>query len=490
MDVMCRFADYIGTVFGPGPEQNHSFDGHPEIELALHKLADATGQKKYTDLANYFVDIRGKQENFHVGIAAKEGMIPKSRWFSSDYYLADKPVREMSEPQGHAVRAMYLYSAMSDQYRKTGDKSLLDALQKIWNSLLSKYLYITGGIGSQAYGERFTIAYDLPNDTCYTETCASIGLGMWAWRMLKIESNREYADIMERVLYNGILSGISLDGTKYLYVNPLEINPDVARYRYDHAHVTPERMPWFDCACCPTNVARFILSMPDFISTYTSESVWIHHYAEGNTVVEIGGVAASLSMSTEYPWSPLIKITINSDNPVEGSVRLRIPGWCSKFNVSINNNELPTEQLSVEKGYLVLKRLWQKDDTIALNLDMPIRFIKANNRVRENSGKIAVQRGPVVYCAEAFDNGPNLHELVIDPKEGGQLVPVDTQVTGTLGIQVHAFRDIDTNSIDSLYYDYAEDSKVESRKILFIPYFQWGNRKPGEEMRVWFRYKR
>lgn len=488
MDVMCRFADYIGTVFGPGPDQNHSFDGHPEIELALHKLADATGEQKYADLANHFVDVRGKQPDFHIGTAAKEGMIPKSRWFYSDYYLAHKPVREMTEPEGHAVRAMYLYCAMSDQYLKTGDTALWESLKKIWDSLLSKYLYITGGIGSQAHGERFTIAYDLPNDTCYTETCASIGLGMWAWRMLQIDPDREYADMMERVLYNGVLSGISLDGTRYLYVNPLEINPDVARYRHDHEHVTPERVPWFDCACCPTNVARFILSLPDYISTHSGESVWIHHYAEGSTDTHIGSTAVCLGMTTEYPWSPEVKITIDPEKAVKGTIRLRIPGWCSKFDVSVNNEELAANTLRIEKGYLVLERIWQKDDCVALNLAMPVRFLRANNKVRENSGKLAIQRGPVVYCAEAFDNGPDLHELVIDPKAGGTLVSVDTPVTGTLGIQVRAYRDAGQNTDNSLYYDYTQDGKAEAGTALFIPYFQWGNRKPGEEMRVWFRY--
>lgn len=487
LDVMCRYADYIGSVFGKNEGQNPGFDGHPEIELALHRLAKATGRVQYAELANHFVDARGSIPNFHIGRAAMEGMIPKSRWFYADYYLADKPVRSMTEAEGHAVRAMYLYCAMADQYLMTGDEALLTALHSIWKNVTDRRMYITAGLGSQAHGERFTIDYDLPNDTCYTETCASIGLALWAKRMLRISPEGEYADIIERALYNGILSGVSLDGSKYLYVNPLAVYPDVARSRHDHAHVTPERVSWFDCACCPTNLARFILSYNESMCTACKNTLWMHQYGQGYADIRSPGGNIRIAVDTDYPWNGLISIKIESGKPEEVSLRLRIPGWCRSYRLSVNNTIQPQESLVLDKGYVCLNRVWTSGDSVALELDMPVRFILSNPKVRENAGKAAVQRGPVVYCAEEIDNGPDIHSFFVDPSAGAKLVHIPDLPKGTKVIEVQAVREAQNRGGDRLYDEFEESGAMEKATLRLIPYYQWGNRRPGQAMSVWLQ---
>lgn len=488
LNVMCKYADYIGTVFGQGENQNHGFDGHPEIELALHRLAEATGEIKYAELANYFVDIRGSVPNFHKGKAAKDGMIPNSKWFDSDYYLADKPVREMSGAQGHSVRAMYLYSAMADQYLMTNDDTLLIALKRIWDNVVKKHLYITGGLGAHPYGERFSIDYDLPNDTCYTETCASIGLAMWSWRMLCVEKKREYTDIMERTIYNGILSGISLDCTKYFYVNPLYLNPAVANFRQDHAHVTPSRLPWFDCACCPTNVARFVLLFTEYMYSFNNEGLWIHHFADGSAVAYKGKNKVTLNMKTNYPWDGKVTFSIDPEEIEEFNLHMRIPGWCSTYKVTINSIPLQDDNLLSENGYLCITRSWNKGDLICLEMEMPVRFISTNSKVHDNAGKIAIQRGPVLYCAEATGNEAEFQLFCINLSKVATLVHDPSLPEGTVAIDVPAVYNKIPETSDQLYVDFVPEGELKTKIMRFIPYYQWGNRNPGNAMSVWFRY--
>lgn len=501
LNVMCRYADYIGKVFGPDKDQNPAFDGHPEIELALHRLAEATGEKKYADLANHFVNVRGTVPNFYKGEAAMEGMIPKSRWFKSDYYLADKPVREMTAVEGHSVRAMYLYSAMADQYRMTGERALLDTLHLLWESAAKRHMYVTAGIGSQSHGERFTIDYDLPNDTCYTETCASIGLALWAWRMLLIEPKREYADVMERAMYNGILSGISLDGTKYFYVNPLEMAPEAARYRHDQSHVAAERVGWFDCACCPTNTARFIASISGYLATASAEGIWIHHYASGNAELEAAGQKVALGLKTGYPWNGDVELTVVAETRESFTLALRIPGWCSGYALSVNGETVKRAEPdgpaagalrtgiahAVEDGYVKLARAWKKGDRVKLALEMPVRFLKANPFVREDAGKVAAMRGPVVYCAEGHDNGALLSAFTVDPAAGARLSEDPSLHGGAPALDLDAFRESDAPADAPLYREYHGPETPERRTLRLIPYYQWGNRTPGNEMLVWLR---
>lgn len=488
LDVMTRYADYIGKVFGDGPGQNHSFDGHPEIELALHRLAAATGNAKYSRLANYFVDARGLVKDFYKGRAAKEGMIPDSRWFRSDYYLADRPVREMRAVEGHSVRAMYLYCAMADQYRDTGDETLKTALDSLWKNAVTRHMYVTAALGSQSHGERFTIDWDLPNDTCYAETCASIGLALWAWRMSLIEPKGEYADVFERAMYNGILSGISLDGTGYLYVNPLEVVPSVASFRQDQSHVAVSRVGWFDCACCPTNVARFIASIGGYIASVAQDGVWVHQYASCELSLKIGasnGVSVRLSLTTDYPWAGDVTVRVDPESSASFTLRVRIPSWCDSFMLQVNG--VPVHDPVVKNGYAALSRSWKAGDAVTLAMDMPVRLLGANVRVREDAGKVAIQRGPVVYCVEECDNGADLHALVLDPKREAKVIPDGSIVPGSVSLELSGYREHSPDGDDALYADYGNGPRRDPCAIHAIPYYQWGNRKKKQEMLVWLR---
>jgi len=484
LDVMCRYADYIDTIFGPEDGKMHTFDGHPEIELALFRLWEVTDNEKYRKLSEHFINIRGSVKNYHEGIAAKEGMILKSKWYYSDYYLAHMPVREMTEATGHAVRAVYLYSAMADMYRENPDPEMLRALQKLWDSTVSKQMYITAALGSQSHGERFTVDYDLPNDTAYGETCASVGLVFWAWRMLRIDSHRKYADIIEKAIFNSALSGISLDGMRYFYVNPLEVKPDIAANRFDHDHVLIHREKWMECACCPTNIGRLITSIGAYISTCSDKEIWIHQYSSSTIQYSMGEKRIEISQTTDYPWDGAVNLVVNPESPSVFSINLRIPAWCGSYTVKINNEPGQTELN--ENGYLTLDRSWKGGDRISLHLDMPVRIIAANLNVREDSGKAAIMRGPLVYCIEEIDNGPGLHELVIDRDTAFRTTQTNDTMEKTVVLQFEGYREV---ADDNALYAPIENRRMQKCGIRAIPYFQWGNRKQDQEMLVWLRVK-
>lgn len=300
----------------------------------------------------------------------------------------------------------------------------------------------------------------------------------------------EYGDVMERAMYNGVLSGISLDGTKYFYVNPLDISPKVAQYRQDHSHVETEREPWFDCACCPTNVARFILTVQDYISTISENNLWIHHYADSKIEASKGTSSMQIEMSSNYPWDGASKMTFHGSSSIKRDVRLRIPGWCSSYQVSINGKQINSDSIVLVDGYVSLSKNWEEGDQILLNLDMPILFIESNPAVRENFGRVAVQRGPIIYCAEEYDNGPNLHNYVIKVSGKSEVLDDSSLPMGTKAITVSAQDEGDPSFGDHLYRQYTIKDDLELKPFRMIPYFMWGNRKPGQEMRIWFHAKK
>ena len=419
LDVARRYADCIDATFGAGKGKIRGVCGHPEIELALFRLHAATGEPRYRDLAIFFVEERGRDPSAFSGKSSELFGIPKNQWFEADYFLADAPAREQSAATGHAVRAAYFYSAMADEYAVTGDESLLRALRAIWDSAVSRRMYVTGGIGASAYGERFTADYDLPSDTAYAETCASIGLALWAARMTGIEGDSRYADVFERVVYNGALSGVSMDGTRYFYVNPLEVVPAVVACRKDHEHVKGSRVQWFGCSCCPPNIARLLASMASYLYGSSEGALWVHHYAESALETEVAGARVGLIQRTDYPWSGTIEILVdpsiddNGQRELDFSLKLRIPGWCGSFSCSVNG--VVAESASVSMGYLTLRRTWRPGDRVELELEMKPRLLRADSRVPELAGRLAIQRGPLVYCAESVDNGGGLHSLLLDP---------------------------------------------------------------------------
>jgi DUF1680 family protein len=487
LDIMCKYADYIGEVFGLDEGQNHSYAGHPEIELALYRLAEATEREKYAKLADHFLNIRGSIDDFSVRRAADKETISNSRWFGNDYYCAHKPVREMDKAEGHAVRAAYLYSAMADQCRNTGDPQLLSALKKIWRNAVARRMYITAALGSQAHGERFTVDYDLPNDTAHAETCASVSLVFWAWRMFFIDRIAEYADIIERAIYNSALAGVSLDGRRYYYVNPLEVNPEIARYRQDHAHVETRRVAWFSCACCPTNIARLIASIGAYLATFSENAVWVHQYTASEIKIALKETKVRIIQDTDYPWHGAVRLKVDPSLPTTFALHLRIPSWCDRYSVKVNGESWT--ELRPERGYLCLSRQWKKDDCVELNMSMEVRFIRANYKIRENAGKVALQRGPVVYCVEEHDNGANLHELLVDPAAPLRLERDDSLVHGTVVISIDGYRDRFDIGHNPLYSNYEAARQLPRCRIRAIPYYQWGNRAEGQEMRVWLRAK-
>jgi DUF1680 family protein len=480
LDIVCRYVDYIDSVMGPEVGKRKVYCGHEEIELALMKLYRITDDAKYLKLSKYFIDERGKQPSF---LTEEEtfGWIFKDKWFGLDYHQVHAPVREQLHADGHAVRAMYLYAAMADLAVETGDQTLVEALRTAWRSVVERRMYITGGLGSQGHGERFTIDYDLPNDVAYAETCASIGLVFWTHRMLQIEANSAYSDVMEKALYNGVLSGISLDGTQYFYVNPLEVSPKTAAAREDHKHVKTKRVSWFGCACCPPNIARLLTSLGQYVYSTDEQGIYLHLYMSNEAVIPFAGQNVKLVQQGSYPWDGNIRVEVSPERTADLTVSLRIPSWCKDYEVSVNGLPVTTKP---NKGYLPIHRTWSEGDAIELRLLMrPVR-IRSNPLVRENAGKVALQRGPVVYCLEETDNGGNLPGMSLPKESELREIFLQDWEGGTVLIRAEAKRSDPTGWDGSLYND-SEIAK-ESVEVTAVPYSMWGNRNPGE-MTVWIR---
>src|SRR5690606_29447942 len=400
LNIMIKYADYIDTVFGPEEDKIKGYPGHQEIELALVKLYDVTGNKKYLNLSKFFIDERGKQPHYF-DIEKEKRNDTNPFWFNNNYayHQAHKPVREQKEAVGHAVRAVYMYTAMADLAAKTNDPELKKVCETLWENVTRKQMYITGGIGSMVFGEAFSFDYDLPNDLSYTETCASIALVFWANRMLDLDINSQYADIMELTLYNGTISGMDLDGKKFFYVNPLEVLPEASDKRGDKRHIKSVRQGWFGCACCPPNLARLIASIGHYIYSQKEREIFVHLYMGNDAKFELDGKEVLLTQHTNYPWDGHVAINVSTELQSDFTISLRVPGWARKAIVKINGQLIDHESL-IKDGYIRLQRSWKKEDKIELILPMEVERIQANPLVRHNNGKVALQRGPVVYCLE------------------------------------------------------------------------------------------
>ncbi len=450
LDVAVKFIDYIDRMFGP--EKRLAVPGHQEIELALIKLHELIGEKRYFDLAKFFIDQRGD---------------PNRGRLLGPHFQDHQPVREQSEITGHAVRAMYLYSAVADvaSYTEpdsvtdpdpkpdpdsvTGNEGLINAMDRLWRNVALRKMYVTGGIGVQTHGEGFSDEYMLPNDNAYCETCASIGMALWNHRLNLLHGDAKYADILERVMYNGILSGVALDGEKFFYVNPMSS---------DGSH---HRSPFFGCACCPTNVVRFVPSMPGYVYATDDDSVYVNLYVTSEADLTIQDTPIHVTTTTDYPWDGRVKLTIQPEKTRHFAIRLRIPDWCEGATISMNGE--PQEKLDIRNGYVQLYRNWAADDTIELNLPMKIQRIESHPSVETNRGFVAIQRGPIVYCFEAADNPDGVKNIVLgkapefnaeyrDDLLGGVMIIKGTDRTG--------------------------------REIIAVPYHVWDHREAGE-MTVW-----
>lgn len=485
LDIMCRFADYIDSVFGKEDGKLHGYPGHQEIELALVKLYQATGEERYLNLSRYFIDERGKEPNYFVVEREKNKAGVFEQFYPGHekmkkYNQSHKPVREQTEAVGHAVRAVYMYAAMADLACHTGDESLIKACYTLWENVVQKQMYITAGIGSNVDGESFSFDYDLPNDLAYSETCASIGLVFWAKRMLELEADAQFADVMERALYNGTISGMDLDGKRFFYVNPLEVSPKKCERR-EKQHVKPVRQKWFGCACCPPNLARLIASIGRYIYSLKEDTVFVHLYIANEHEVEINGNRTQFRLKANYPWDGDIELSVDPETESQFTVALRLPGWCRNATLAVNDERIDLKTVN-QKGYLYIQCKWKKGDRIYLRFAMPVERIKAHPNVKENAGKVALQRGPVVYCLEEQDNGANLHNIFIPRNAKLQAIHKPDLLNGVTVITGQAER-IDESTWGHELYK-AQEPKMVPTTFTAIPYYSWCNRQPGE-MIVW-----
>jgi uncharacterized protein len=475
LDALIRYADHIDALFGREPGKKHGYCGHPEIELALVKLYHATNNPRYLNLASYFVDERGRQPHYYDLEAHERGEDPADFWAKSyEYCQAHAPLREQAKVVGHAVRAMYLLSAAADLAGAKHDPRLRSTCERLWDNLINRRMYLTGAIGPSRDNEGFTLDYDLPDETAYGETCATIGLIFWNHRLLQLTGESKYADVVERGLYNGFLSGVSLDGTRFFYENPLAS-------RGGH-----HRQGWFEIPCCPPNLARVLASLGGYFYSTGENDVWVHLYAQGSVKLTVSGTPVALKQITRYPWDGDVSLGLDVAAPRRFCLHLRVPGWCESWSLRVNG-EAVSNPLLEANGYLAIDREWRSGDAVEFRMEMPIQTIWANPEVKLLQKRIALQRGPIVYCLEGVDhNGIDLEKLSLDAQRVH---------TGEFGIEhrrdmlggvtvIHGRAELveDPGWAGKLYRSHKP--VYGETEIMAIPYFAWDNRMPGQ-MRVW-----
>ena len=485
LSVMRRYIDYIMTVIGPEEGKIHGYPGHEVLEMALCRLYDVCLEQKYLDFAKYLIDERGTEPNFFWEESVKYGREASLRrgGFTLKYYQADRPVREQPTAEGHAVRAGYLYSGMADVARLTDDDTLLEACRRLFHDVARRQMYITGAVGQSRIGEAFSMDYDLPNGLVYGETCASIALAFFAQRMARLAPDGEYADVLEKTLYNGTISGMSLDGQRFFYVNPLEVLPKRCAENQQYAHVKPVRQKWFGCACCPPNLARLVSSLPGYIYQTFENTIYVNLYTTNDAAIPLGGRTVDLSMTTRYPWDG--EVTLRTDADGEYTLALRVPGWCRDFSFEINGETVEPE---IRQGYAYLERSWKQGDTVRFVMAMPVSVVRANPRVADDIGKIAVLRGPVVYCIEQADNGDGLQRVYLSRKAAFDVKYEPELLGGVVTLTAQGLQlTCGDWAEDTLYRD-DDEAQFVPKTLKFIPYYAWVNREPGE-MTVWLHEK-
>lgn len=478
LKIACKLCDHIDNRFGEG--KMTGIPGHEELEYALLRLYKVTKEPRYLKLASYFIDERGQDPEFFRREAANRG------WGQDSYVVRQpisymqnhKPVREQDKVEGHAVRMMYLLTAMADMAGLDKDESLMNACRKMWKNMVQKRMYLTGGIGSSAYGEAFTEDYDLPNDTAYAETCASVGVCFVARQMLEVEVLAEYTDIMERELYNGTISGMQLDGTKFFYINQLEANPGMITMAYGQEEYTPQRIGWYDCACCPPNLARLMTSLGAYIWSNNEDTIYSHLFIGSKASFAISG-GVSVQLTTEYPWDGNLRYEVNTEEKeAEFTFAVRHPGWCKEMRIKVNG--APVEGAAGENGYWMIKRIWKTGDVVECEMKMPVRKLYANPMVRANTGCVAFMRGPIVYAFEGVDNGEALQTLRIPRDAKMKALPYQPDfLGGVVTLEIEGKKKIVTEEL------YTETPAEEEDVVLkAVPYYAWANRGLTH-MRVW-----
>ncbi|MBE7170883.1 MAG: glycoside hydrolase family 127 protein [Williamsia sp.] len=468
LDVAIRFADHIDSTFRL--QNRHWVSGHEEIELALVKLYHTTGNKRYLDLADWYLQQRGHGYG--------QGAIWTNRNMGAKYCQDDVPLKEQQEITGHAVRAMYLYTGAADVGAEKGDPGYMDAMKRVWEDVVYRNMYITGGIGSSGRNEGFSTDYDLPNEEAYCETCASVGMVLWNQRMNLLTGDSKYIDVLERSLYNGALDGLSLSGNRFFYGNPLASTG------------RNQRSEWFGTACCPSNIARLVESLGDYIYAKSGDAIWVNLFVGSTTTVNLQKGKVALQQQTGYPWSGAVQLAVMPERTQKFSLRLRIPGWAqgepvpgktyrfadedtSKFVIEVNGKPIA---YTLEQGYALINREWKKGDKVSLYLPMPVRRVRAIDSVKQDKNRVAFQRGPLVYCFEHPDNAGKAMNFFIPSK-----TPFTTEYNGDLlnGVVVlEAQAPVVQASTDG------SSVSTVNKKITAIPYYAWANRGPGQ-MQVW-----
>ena len=474
-----KMVDLVEKTFGSEEGKIHGMPGHQEIELALMKLYDWTGIDKYKKLAKYFIDVRGTgEENYflkEMGRNDVKAIFPELRSYIPEYSQSHCPVRKQETAEGHAVRAVYMYAAMADIAAEYDDEELFLACEKLWDNITKKRMYVTGGIGSSGILERFTTDYDLPNAYNYSETCASIGLALFSQRMMQITQDAKYIDVVEKALYNTILSGIGMDGRSFFYVNPLEVWPPSCMGGTSKEHVKSNRQKWFGVACCPANVSRTLASLGEYIYAYNDDTIFINLFIGNNAHIQLKKGAVHIELRTNFPWENGFEVCINPCEQ-ECKLALRIPQYASKYTVMSDGEKIAYER---KKEYAIISCKERK--TYYINFTAEPCFIRANPKVREDAGKVCVMRGPLVYAAEEVDNGENLSKLYIDTTKEIQVIE-DREYHK---LRVFGKKILEDNWSEEELYG-THPLKTEVTKIDMIPYAYWNNRGEGE-MSVWMK---
>ena len=452
LDVARKLADHIGSVFGPG--RRGDVPEHQGIELALIRLYRATREARYLELAAFFLEQRGNA---------------KGHALYGSYSQDHLPVREQSEVMGHAVRAMYFCAGAADLVAESGDQSLKAACRRLWESATARKMYVTGGVGARRQGEAFGADYELPNETAYAETCAAIGLIFFAHRMLLLEGNAQYADVMERALYNALPASTSLDGRRFFYVNPLASRG---------AH---HRRPWYGCACCPSNVVRVFPTVGGYIYARSEDAVYVNLYVAGRAKVAVAGTSVEITQATRYPWDGAVKIGVSPHKPASFAVCLRIPGWCKGARLAVNGRAV--EEPTIRKGFARLHRTWRRGDVVDLQLPMPIERVRADPRVQADAGRVALQRGPVVYCVEAADHGGRVRHLSLPPDAQVEPEHRADLLGGVTVLKAKGLAHFAPHE-DGKPASAAAQAEAKPVDLTAVPYAVWDNREPGE-MVVW-----
>ncbi|WP_454801511.1 glycoside hydrolase family 127 protein [Mucilaginibacter phyllosphaerae] len=474
LNIAIKNADLLVRTFGPG--KRHVAPGHEVVEMGLVKMYRVTGKKEYLDLAKFFIDERGH----------KEYKKSKNPYENGIYWQDDKPVIQQDEAEGHAVRAMYLYSGMADVAALTGDKEYLAAIDKIWNNMVGKKMYVQGSIGAVGDGERFGDNYELPNSTAYNETCAAIGNVFWNERMFLLHGESKYIDVLEKTLYNGLISGVGLDGKSFFYTNAMQIHNG-----FNHPDIERERAGWFVCSCCPTNVVRLMPSIPGYIYAQNGNDVFVNLFISGTGNLKVNNKALQITQQNNYPWDGGLQFTVNPAGSMDMNLKLRIPGWAQNQAVPSDLYSYQTAQnkkveikvngkavdYKMQNGYAVISKKWKKGDKVEMTLPMDIQRVMANEKLAEDNNKVALQRGPIMYCAEWKDNGGQAANIII---------PQNTTFTAAYKPELLNGVTVLTGDVKAVQVDSTGlGISTQNQTLTAIPYYSWANRGKGEMM-VWF----